>query len=276
MRPNRNWAPASESLSGAAETTLWNRPSSTRRTASPRQAATRRWRPFGGGCLSGARFLAYGNRVSFGYVASAVLSGLKARRVAERAAADVVAWNQLGCLSPHVFYVQDGGAVSPEQFAELLAEKLARREETEPRGELPVEVAAAIASRRTLYEVRAAHSPETRHWRSQGSTAWTVVYEADPRFQVSCLNRFIYVKGVKALTEALQSADSVRGKVSTVGLAAPEPEAQELVIELARWGVTRVCPLGRMQQPPLTWRHDGRPALGDLVRWTDWERGGEA
>ena len=131
--------------------------------------------------------------------------------------------------------------------------------------------AAAIASRRSIYEVRAAHSPDTRHWSSRHSTAWTVVYEADPRFQLSCLNRFIYVKGVKDLTEALQSADSVRGKVSTVGLAAPEDQAQELAATLARWGVTRVCPLGQMQVPPLTWRHDGRPALGDLVTWTDWE-----
>jgi hypothetical protein len=28
-----------------------------------------------------------------------------------------------------------------------------------------------------------------------------------------------------------------------------------------------------MQNPPLTWRHDGRPALGDLVTWTDMEMG---
>ena len=40
-----------------------------------------------------------------------------------------------------------------------------------------------------------------------------------------------------------------------------------------RWGVARVCRLGLMQEPPLAWRHDGRPALGDLVRWTDWEHG---
>jgi hypothetical protein len=217
------------------------------------------------------RFLAYGHRVSFGYVATDALSGAGARKVASQAAADVAAWNQLGCLSPHVIYVQNGGLVPPEKFAELLAESLAELERTHPRGELPADVAAAIASRRGLYEVRAAHSPETRHWCSQGSTAWTVVYEAAPQFQLSCLNRFIYVKSVKDLTEALQSADNVRGKVSTVGLAASASHARELATELARWGVTRVCPLGQMQNPPLTWRHDGRPALGDLVTWTDLE-----
>jgi len=219
-----------------------------------------------------ARFLAYGHRVSFAYVAAGALNGLHARQTAGHAAADVTAWNQQGCLSPHVIYAEHGGAVTPEQFAELLAEELERREETEPRGELPVEAAAAITSRRAFYEVRAAHSPETRHWCSRGSTAWTVVYEADPRFQISCLNRFIYVKAVKDLPEALQCADSVRGKVSTVGLAAPEDKALALATELARWGVSRICCLGRMQEPPLSWRHDGRPALGDLVTWTDFEQ----
>lgn len=218
-----------------------------------------------------ARFLAYGHRVSFGYVAGAVLTGLNARKVAVHAAADVAAWNQQGCLSPHVIYVEHGGAVQPERFAEMLAEELERREETEPRGELPVEAAAVIASRRAFYEVRAAHSPDTRHWSSRNSTAWTVVYEADPRFQLSCLNRFIYVKAVKDLTEALHNAESVRGQVSTVGLAAPEDKGQGLATDLARWGVPRVCRLGQMQEPPLLWRHDGRPALADLVTWTDWE-----
>jgi Acyl-CoA reductase (LuxC) len=217
------------------------------------------------------RFLGYGHRVSFGFVAREVLSRSNAPRVAARVADDVVAWNQLGCLSPHAIYVQPGGEISPDQFAESLADELERREQTEPRGELPTPHAAAIASRRGIYEVRAAHSPETLMWHSRESTAWTVVFEADPRFQVSCLNRFIYVKLAKDLTELLQHAEVVRGKVSTVGMAAPEQQAEQLAMQLARWGVTRVCPLGQMQNPPLTWRHDGRPALGDLVTWTDFE-----
>ncbi len=217
------------------------------------------------------RFVGYGHRVSLGFVAREVLSPLRAPQIATRATDDVVAWNQLGCLSPHVIYVQTGGEVSPERFAELLADELERREQTEPRGGLPVPHTAAIASRRGVYEVRAAHSPETRLWHSKESTAWTVVFEADPRFQVSCLNRFIYVKPVKDLAELLQQAEVVRGKISTVGTAAGEHQTEELALQLARWGVTRVCPLGRMQNPPLTWRHDGRPALVDLVTWTDFE-----
>ena len=164
----------------------------------------------------GRRFLGYGHRVSFGYVSNGVLSGRAAGKVASSAAADVAAWNQLGCLSPHVIYVQQGGEIGPERFAEILADELDRFEESEPRGDLPLEPAAVIANRRAFYEVRAAHSPDTRLWSSRNSTAWTVVFEGDPRFQLSCLNRFVYVKGVADIAEALRSADSVRGQVSTV------------------------------------------------------------
>jgi hypothetical protein len=218
------------------------------------------------------RFLGYGYRVSFGFVAGEVLYGSRAKKIVMAAADDVVAWNQLGCLSPHVIYVQLGGEISSEHFAQLLAEELERREQIEPRGELPAEHAAAIASRRGIYEVRAAHSPETtQHWCSKDSTAWTVVFESDARFQLSCLNRFIYVKPVADLKAVFENADSIRGKVSTVGIAAPEEKTNEIAMQLARWGATRICPLGQMQNPPLTWRHDGRSALGDLITWTDLE-----
>src|SRR6266498_2767962 len=151
------------------------------------------------------RFLGYGHRVSFGYIAHEVLSGYGAKKIAAKAAADVVAWNQLGCLSPHLFYVEHGGRVSPELFAEMLAAELAKREAAEPRGNITTTEAAVIASRRALYEVRAAASSDTRQWQSADSTAWTVVYETDFRFQLSCLNRFIYVKAVADLAEALQA-----------------------------------------------------------------------
>jgi hypothetical protein len=220
---------------------------------------------------TGVRFLEYGHRVSFGYATREALSGFGVPRLVENAAADVTAWNQLGCLSPHVFYIETGGRISTEQFAEMLAVELGRREEAEPRGPIPAAAAAAIASRRAVYDLRAAQSEETRLWRSEGSTAWTVVWEADPTFHLSCLNRFIHVKAVPHLAEALHAAEMIRGKVSTVGLAATEAEAHAIAFQLAQWGATRICPMGQMQNPPLSWRHDGRPALGDLVTWTDWE-----
>jgi hypothetical protein len=217
------------------------------------------------------RFVGYGHRVSFGYIAQEMLTRNGARDLAARAAMDVIAWNQLGCLSPHVIYLEMGGSVAPDQFAAMLAEDLAKAETTEPRGDVAVAESRQIASKRSFYQVRASVSSETQLWQSHDSTAWTVVYEQDPQFQLSCLNRFVFVKPVRDLAEALQNSASVKGKVSTVGIAAPRQRAEQLGLELAQWGATRICALGQMQNPPLTWRHDGRPALGDLVTWTDWE-----
>ncbi|HVV01753.1 MAG TPA: acyl-CoA reductase, partial [Verrucomicrobiae bacterium] len=221
---------------------------------------------------AGARFIGYGHRLSFAYISSTAWSGGNASRLAESFARDVTAWDQLGCLSPHVLYVENGGTVTPVRFAEMLARELERMEGIEPRGCVSSVDASAIASRRSLYEIRAAHSEETRLWCSRDSTAWTVVFETEPRFQVSCLNRFVYVKPVANLTDALQAADSVRGKVSTVGLAAGRENFDSLATQLARWGAARISPLGKMQAPPLCWRHDGRPVLAELVSWTDVER----
>jgi hypothetical protein len=217
-----------------------------------------------------ARFLGYGTRVSFGYVTREALR--QTQSVVKRAAADVVAWNQCGCLSPHVIYVEEGGTVSGETFADLLARELEALEGTHPRGPLSAAETAGIARRRSFYEVRAAHSPETKMWASGQSTAWTVILESDPEFQVSCLNRFIYVKTVTDVDQALHGADSVREKISTVGLAASVADAPELARKFARLGAKRICPLGQMQRPLLGWRHDGRPPLGDLVNWCDWEK----
>ena len=228
----------------------------------------------------GSRWLGYRHRVSFGFIAKESLLRSAAATVAGLAVEDVVAWNQLGPSAPHVIYVEEGAEIGAEQFAELIGQQLKDRETLDPRGEVPPEVAAAIQSRRAMYTLRANHSlsaaaetdyPVTRLWCSEPSTAWTVIYESDARFQHSCLHRFIYVKRVAHLEEALQGADPVRGKVASVGLHAPPESVQALATALARWGVTRVCPLGQMQSLSLSSHQDGRPALGDLVQWTDWE-----
>jgi len=52
--------------------------------------------------------------VSFAYITKEALSGFSPKKLVVGAATDVVAWNQLGCLSPHVVYVETGGAVVPE------------------------------------------------------------------------------------------------------------------------------------------------------------------
>ena len=194
----------------------------------------------------------------------------RARRCAEtqsvvkRAAADVTAWNQCGCLSPHVIYVEEGGAVNGETFADLLARELEALEATHPRGPLSASETSDIARRRSFYEVRAAHSPETKMWASNQSTAWTVILETDPKFQVSCLNRFIYVKTVTEVDQALHGADALREKISTVGLAASAARCARTGAKICALGGRRVCPWARCKVRRLA----GATMAGR--RWATW------
>jgi hypothetical protein len=213
----------------------------------------------------------YGHKVSVAYITRESLEKQGAEKIASLLAEDIVAWNQLGCLSPHAVYVETGASVSSTSLAQAISHQLELREKSEPRGAVSTNTAAAISTRRMFYEVRASADQDTQIWASAGSTAWTVVHETSHAFQPSSLNRFIFVKPVQTLEEFLASLQPVHGQVSTVGLAAPLARAQQISLQLAREGITRICRLGKMQDPPLTWRHDGRPSLGDLVTWTDIE-----
>ena len=217
------------------------------------------------------RFLEYGQQVSLGFVTREALRDETIAEVVSRVADDITAWDQNGCLSPHAIFVEERGEVESDRFAQLLAVELMARETTEPRGLITIEESAVIASRRSVYEALAAHRGDVKIWQSQGSTAWTVVFEHEVRFHFSPLNRFIFVKPVPDLAAVLKGIDELKGKVSTIGLASSPDRVRELAPQLARWGVTRICAAGQMQNPPLTWRHDGRPALGDLITWTDCE-----
>jgi hypothetical protein len=62
-------------------------------------------------------------------------------------------------------------------------------------------------------------------------------------------------------------------QLSCVGHAGFGSERTRLSLLAAGAGASRLCPLGRMQLPPLGWNHDGQPPLRPLVRWLDQEPG---
>ena len=217
------------------------------------------------------RFVGYGHKLSLAYITRESLEKRGAEKIASAIAEDVTAWNQLGCLSPHAVYVETDAEPDSHAVAAAIANQLEAREQIDPRGAVSAEIAAAISTRRMFYEVRAASDPDTQIWSSACSTAWTVVHENSHPFQTSCLNRFLFVKPVANFNDFLTSVEPLQGKISTVGLAAPMARVQQIAPQLSNAGVTRICRVGSMQNPPLTWRHDGRPSLAELVTWTDLE-----
>ncbi|MEO6972459.1 MAG: acyl-CoA reductase, partial [Rhodoferax sp.] len=79
------------------------------------------------------RFLPYGHKLSLGMVSRAALDARKALKTAQQAAHDVMRYDQQGCYSPQVFYVERGGKITPEAFSRYLAHELSCFEQKFPR-----------------------------------------------------------------------------------------------------------------------------------------------
>jgi hypothetical protein len=213
-------------------------------------------------------FLGYGHKISFAVVAKEAMTVENLPNLAEAAAFDVSVYDQQGCLSPHVFYVEERGELGPRKFAAALADAMANYQQRVPRGTLSTEEAAFVQMR-TAYEFRAASDRRVAVWSSPNPNEWTVIYDDDSSFTPSCLNRMVFVKPADGLKRVLDLIQSFAAKISTVGVSPMTERTMAFAASLSNLGVHRVCPIGQMQRPPLSWHHEGRPNLADLVRWTD-------
>ena len=218
------------------------------------------------------RFVGHGHRVSFAVVGREALDLGTLGSLAERVAYDVSLFDQQGCVSPHVIYVERGGAIPPEAFAERLAEAMAAFERAMPRGRLAIQEASAIQQVRTEAELRELREEPIRLFLSPGGTAWTVIYEDDPTFVPSCLNRVVRVKALADIGELPNLVRPISRYLQTVGTAMSPERRDRLADALAPLGVCRVCPIGEMPHPPLFWHHDGGFSLLPLLTWTSIEK----
>lgn len=218
-----------------------------------------------------ARFLAYGHKLSFGVIGREVLTTAGAEQIAAQAAYGVSVFDQQGCVSPHVLYAERGGEVSPEEFATLLAHSMARVHETMPRGMLSLAESTAIRHLRGAYECRQLADERVLLLCSEPGTAWTVIYEETTTFTPSCLNRTVRVLPVDDIQEIAAQIEPIQAYLQTAGVALAPARQVAFAEVLGRLGVSRLCRLERMPWPQLTWHHDGRCTLLELLRWTDIE-----
>lgn len=220
---------------------------------------------------AGVRLLIHGQKISFGVISNECLEGTKASETARLAAQDTSWFDQQGCLSPHVFYVERGGKISPKDFACLLAHEMANFEYKMPRAKLSTEENNSILKVRSQAEFQSYGSEQIELLSSEAGTAWTVIYREDAAFPFSVLNRVITVIPIDSMEEIPLKISEVKHVVQTVGVACPPQKLHPLINLLGSNGVNRVCALGQMTQPEPGWHHDGRFNLADLVRWCDIE-----
>lgn len=202
--------------------------------------------------------IAHGHGVSVAYCGGRALSPPRIANSIAALSLDICAYDQRGCLSPQIVYVEeaaDGGALA---FAERLAyEGLAPMETALPRGPLPGEVGAAQAQWRGLAEVESQLIEGERF-------AIAVTSGRGARWSPGYRN--VTVAGVPSIGDALQAVVPLGAGLKCVG--ADEDSLSSWESHLHRDAALNAyaCPLGTMQTPGLDAPADGHPIWHGLVR----------
>ena len=181
----------------------------------------------------------------------AVVTGATAETapLAERLSWDIVPFDQRGCLSPRIAFVE-GSAEDAERFASCLAVELDQREKEVPRGALSDEERRDRSLyRQTMQAVGQCH---------EGATS-AVGLDLDPRaIFLPPAGRHLHVARVANVGEMVRLLGSHRDAITCIGVAVESSHAARLAALLPG---ARILPLGNMQCPPLDGPVDLRKML---------------
>ena len=82
---------------------------------------------------------------------------------------------------------------------------------------------------------------------------------------MSCLNRTIYVKPLESVEALANILAPHRKLLQSAGIAAIDVVSTSSLLALA--GFTRITTFTKLPWPPMTWTHDGRGPLRELLTY---------
>ncbi len=219
-------------------------------------------------------FVSYRHRAGAAAISSEVLTAESLRSIARDTAYAASVFDQRGCVSPHVVYVESGSEVTAEGFVDALAEALDALAKELPPGKASLEEASALQQLRGSAEMRASEAASGVEVRFGSEGAWSVVLDPDPTFRPSCLRRFVWVKPVEDLSRLPSVLAPIASALQTMALAVSEARRGGVIEALSEVGVSRFTTLAGAPWPPAWWHHDGEGPLRALTTWVDDESAG--
>lgn len=217
--------------------------------------------------------LVHGHRLGFGVIGRQRMNRQGLERLAEAVALDCSMFDQQACLAPHVYYLEEGGEVSPKEFCQAVAVAMETLNQRMPRGRISSKEASAIHQLRAAYEFRELNEEDVLVLASSPKTDWTVVYEKDPGiFSPSPLNRFIRIFGVEDIFQVPPALKPIGPFLQNAAVAIGDDREKEFIRILGGLGVARITSPGKMSVPSMMWHHDGISPLASLLRWCDMEK----
>lgn len=203
----------------------------------------------------GPRVFGFGAQVGAAWVSRRALSPRAAGELVRRLARDIVLHDGRGCLSPACIFVERGGRVPPEAFAERLGRELDRMDRA-----LPSRDGGALEREGFL-----------QLWRfraSQGRARFCgrhVVLHHERLFGPPVPGRMVFVRPVAGPSEAARLCGRWPVKLAALGVAGETEKGRARRVFRDHPGLW-VAAIGRMHEPPPSWRNGGVSLLGELVR----------
>ena len=210
-------------------------------------------------------FLAYAHKLSLAVVGP----GADLRAAARQIALDAALWDGRGCLSPAWVLVCDPARGAAAAFAERLAVELEELASELPRGALD----AVEHLRLREWRAGAAVRDDTQLYPRGANPEWGVTLCPAGELPPPGGLRFARVVPLEGDEDLIRHCRSLSPHLSSIGHAGWPEALDALRGALEAGGGSRLCPAGRMQAPPLGWRHDGMDPIRPLLRGVDVEDG---
>lgn len=188
-------------------------------------------------------FLSFGHKISFGVLGKEEMIPSKAKMLANKAAYDIALYDQQGCMSPHVIYIEEGGKIKPADWAKLLAGSMQKISRRLP----PAKISFGEASQ--IHQIRGLNiRPGQFCFSSHPRTDWTVIYEENADFHFSCLNRVIFIKPIFRIADLSEILKKQRGHFQVLGCGV-SPERKESIQKIfQKLKIPILKPIGEMQK----------------------------
>jgi len=193
----------------------------------------------------------------------------------ERTAADVAyasaMFDQRGCVSTQVVFVQ-GGRAAIEAFASYLAAAMERLEDRLPAAPRDATAAASLQQLRGTAELIAdAGGGLVLHGGMVGD--WTVLVEEPSTAGLPPAGRFVRLRSFTEIGDLGSLLGPWGEHLQTVGIAGFGGREEEVATICGHAGAARIVGFRAVPFPAPEWYHDGRAPLRELVRWVERSRG---
>jgi hypothetical protein len=198
-------------------------------------------------CPDQVPLIGYGHRLSFGVV----LAGAEMVQAAIGFAHDILLYDQGGCLSPQIIYIE-GNREDASLFAGQLASALADTVPLYPLNTRSFSASSAVQEARSLAKM----DDQAQLWEDP-DLRWTVIAHNDSIFKPSGGYGIVTVKPFTSINHLLNILKPMERIVQGCAVAGK--------LNMTLPGVSYMCSPGKLQAPPLSWPEDGISPLRSLM-----------